>query len=163
MTIETLFEESDYQPIRFKVIRPVYEVLTVGDKAAEYFHDPRAITSSAEVSARFASLRRETRENFLALHLDAKNKILCLDRVSVGSLSAAVVHPREIFKSCLLSSAAALLLIHNHPSGNTSPSREDIELTTRLKEASELLGIRILDHIIIGTDGYYSFADQGLL
>ena len=163
MTIESLFEESDSQPIRFKVIRPVYEVLTVGDRAAEYFQGSEALTSSAEVSARFASLREETRENFLAVHLDAKNKILCLDRVSVGSLNCAVVHPREVFKSCLLSSAAALLLIHNHPSGNTSPSREDIELTDRLKEASELLGIRILDHVIIGTEGYYSFADQGLL
>jgi DNA repair protein RadC len=163
MTIESLFEESDFKPIRFKIIRPVYEVLTIGDQAAEYFQGSGAITSSAEVSARFASLRTETREHFLSVHLDAKNKILCLDRVSVGSLTAAIIHPREVFKSCLLSSAAALLLIHNHPSGNTSPSREDIEITGRLKEASELLGIRILDHIIIGAEGYYSFADQGLL
>jgi DNA repair protein RadC len=163
MTIESLFEESDSQAIRFKIIRPVYEVLTIGDKSAEYFQDTGALTSSAEVSARFASLREETRENFLALHLDAKNKLLCLDRIAIGSLNAAIIHPREVFKSCLLSSAAALLLIHNHPSGNTSPSREDIEITGRLKEASELLGIRILDHIIIGAEGYYSFADQGLL
>ena len=100
MTIESLFEESDSQAIRFKIIRPVYEVLTVGDQAAEYFHGSGAITSSVEVSARFASLRTETREHFLSVHLDAKNKILCLDRVSVGSLNAAIIHPREVFKSC---------------------------------------------------------------
>ena len=163
MVMEALMEESDYQPIRFKIIRPVYESLTVGDKAAEYFQDTGAITSSAEVNARFAFLREETRENFIAVHLDSKNKVLCVDRVSTGSLNASVVHPREVFKSCLLSSAAALLLVHNHPSGDPTPSREDHEITTRLKEGSELLGIRLLDHIVIGNPRHYSFADQGLI
>ena len=81
MVMETLKEESNCQPIRFKIIRPVYESLTVGDKAAEYFQDKEAITSSADVNARFAFLREETRENFIAVHLDAKNKILCVDPV----------------------------------------------------------------------------------
>ncbi len=89
--------------------------------------------------------------------------MLCLDPVSTGSLNASIVHPREVFKSVLLSSAAVLLLIHNHPSGDPTPSREDIGLTARLREVSELLGIRLLDHVIIGTDRHYSFADHGLL
>lgn len=163
MVMETLAEESNYQPIRFKIIRPVYESLTVGDKAAEYFQDTDAIKSSADVNDRFAFLHEETRENFIAVHLDAKNKVLCVDPVSIGSLNASIVHPREVFKSCLLSSAAALILVHNHPSGDPNPSAEDHEITARLKEGSELLGIRILDHVIIGNPRHYSFADQGLV
>ena len=73
------------------------------------------------------------------------------------------VHPREIFKSCLLSSAAAIILLHNHPSGDPTPSREDLELTGRLNDSGELLGIRVLDHIIIGSGCYVSLADRGLL
>ncbi len=163
MFIESLFESSEPQTVRCKIIRPVYEALTVSDEVAKYFESSGAITSSAEVSARFHPLRRETREHFLALHVDSKNRLLCLDRISTGSLNASIVHPREVFKSCLLSSAAALILLHNHPSGDPTPSREDHEITTRLKEASELLGIRLLDHVIIGDPSHYSFADQGLL
>ena len=161
MTTDTSLNND--QPLRFKVIRPVYEVLTVNDKAAEYFEPREAISSSAHVIRLFDFLRRETREHFWAAHLDSKNKLLCLDPISTGSLNASIVHPREVFKSCLLSSAAALLLVHNHPSGDPTPSAEDREITTRLKEASELLGIRLLDHVIIGDGRHYSFADQGLL
>jgi DNA repair protein RadC len=161
MTTETLF--SNDKPLRFKIIRPVYETLTVNDAAAQYFEPREAISSSSHVVRLFDFLGRETREHFWTVHLDSKNKLLCLDPVSTGSLNASIVHPREVFKSCLLSSAAALLLVHNHPSGDPSPSAEDREITARLKEASELLGIRLLDHVIIGTDRHYSFADQGLL
>lgn len=91
------------------------------------------------------------------------NRIICLDRVSVGSLNQCVVHVREVFKSAVLSSAAAVLLIHNHPSGDPEPSREDREITRRLKDAGDLLGIPVLDHIIIGEEGYLSFVERGLL
>ena len=111
----------------------------------------------------FRFLSNETKEHFLALHMDSKNRILCLDHVSSGSLNASIVHPREVFKGCLLSSAAAVLFLHNHPSGNPDPSKEDLELTTRLKQAGDLLGLRVLDHIIIGEDRYVSLADQGLV
>jgi DNA repair protein RadC len=161
MTLETLL--TDEQPLRFKIIRPVYETLTVNDAAAQYFEPREAISSSSHVVRLFNFLSRETREHFWAVHLDSKNKILCLDPVSTGSLNTSIVHPREVFKSCLLSSAAALLLVHNHPSGDPTPSGEDMEITARLKEASELLGIRLLDHVIIGEGRHYSFADSGLL
>ena len=96
-------------------------------------------------------------------HLDSKNRLLCLEIVSVGSLNASIVHPREVYKSALLSSAAAIVFVHNHPSGDPTPSREDIELTSRLKQASDLLGIRLLDHVVIGSGRHFSFADSGLL
>ncbi len=80
--------------------------------------------------------------------------------VSTGSLNQSIVHPRELFKTALLSSAAAVILIHNHPTGDPTPSTEDIELTRRLKEAGEMIGIRVLDHIVVG-DSYYSFAERG--
>jgi len=110
----------------------------------------------------FSFLNQETKEYFLTLHLDGKNRIVCMEEVSVGSLNQSIVHPREVFKTALLSSAAAIVLIHNHPSGDPTPSREDREITRRLKEGGDLLGIRVLDHIIVG-ESYLSFVEQGLL
>ena len=166
MTIQTLFSENDgdqTHSIRMKVIRPVWETLTINEVASDYIDGQAQFTSSNEVFALFNFLKYETKEHFLALHLDNKNRILCLDKVSSGSLNASIVHPREVFKTALLSSAAAILFIHNHPSGNPEPSKEDLELTTRLKQAGDLLGLRVLDHIIIGEDRYVSLADQGLI
>jgi len=111
----------------------------------------------------FRDLKCESKEHFMALHLDGKNRILCYELISLGSLNQSIVHPREVFKSALLSSAAALILIHNYPSGDPQPSSEDLSITRRLKEAGELLGVRILDHLIVGDGTYYSFADQGVL
>ena len=147
---------------RLKVIRPIYSTLTVAEEARDWFHPGVQLSSSAEVASLFAHLKKEAREVFATIHLDSKNRVLCVETVSVGSLNAAVVHPREVFKTALLYSAAAMILIHNHPSGDPTPSREDMELTKRLKEGGELLGIRVLDHVIIG-DSYHSFVDRGLL
>ncbi|MGK2907531.1 MAG: JAB domain-containing protein [Desulfuromonadales bacterium] len=147
--------------IRFKIIRPVYETHTVNDQNARYLD--AHLSSSRDVVRLFDFLSRETKEHFWAVHLDSKNRLLCLDQVSTGSLNASIVHPREVYKSALLSSAAALLLVHNHPSGDPTPSAEDREITMRLKAVSELLGIRLLDHIVIGDGRHYSFADQGIL
>ncbi len=103
------------------------------------------------------------RELFIVLLLDSKNRLLREVQISEGSLTASIVHPREVFAAVVRESAAALLLVHNHPSGDPTPSREDREITTRLKEAGELMGVRVLDHIVIGAEGYVSFADRGLL
>ena len=99
---------------------------------------------------------------FLTLHLDGKNRIIALDMVSIGSLNQSIVHPRELFKTALLSSAAAIIMVHNHPTGDPTPSREDIDITRRIKEAGEILGVKLLDHIIIGSS-YLSFVGRGLL
>ncbi len=103
------------------------------------------------------------RECFIVLLLDSKNRLLREVQISEGSLTASIVHPREVFAAVVRESAAALLLVHNHPSGDPTPSREDREITIRLKEAGELMGVRVLDHIVIGAEGYVSFADRGLL
>lgn len=166
MTIQTLFGENDNhetRSIRMKVIRPVWETLKINEVTSDYIGGRAQFKSSREVFALFNFLKYEAKEHFLALHLDSKNRILCVDKVSSGSLNASIVHPREVFKTALLSSAAAVLFVHNHPSGNPEPSREDLELTTRLKQAGDLLGLRVLDHIIIGEDRYVSLADQGLV
>jgi DNA repair protein RadC len=101
------------------------------------------------------------REHFVACGLDAKHRIIGVNLVAVGSLSLAIVHPREVFKPAVLMSAAALLVAHNHPSGDSSPSLEDRALTARLRQAGEVLGITLLDHVILGESQHYSFADHG--
>lgn len=100
------------------------------------------------------------REQFVVCGLDAKHHLIGINIVSIGSLSLSIVHPREVLKPLILMNAAAWLCAHNHPSGDVMPSREDLALTTRLRAGAELLGIRLLDHLILG-ECYYSFADQG--
>lgn len=119
-------------------------------------------TSPAQVFEMFSELQSEAKEHFITLHLDGKNRIVAMDRVSSGSLNQSIVHPREVFKTALLSSAAAIILIHNHPTGDPTPSVEDREVTRRLREIGDLLGIKVLDHIIIGST-YYSFAENELM
>ena len=146
--------------IRFKVIRAVYEKLTIQEGTAEYVAN--TIIEAQSVYALFSFLQQETKEHFIALHLDAKNRILCIDRVSAGTMTNSLIHPREVFKTALLSSAASLLLIHNHPSGDPTPSRDDISITEKLRGAGEIMGIAVLDHVIIG-DGYVSLKEKGYL
>ncbi|MHC5034243.1 MAG: RadC family protein [Planctomycetota bacterium] len=103
------------------------------------------------------------KEHFYALMLDTKHRIIREDRVAVGSLSESIVHPREVFKPAIRESAAKVIFAHNHPSGNPEPSPQDRRLTARLVEAGRLVGIPVLDHLIVGDETYYSFAEHGLL
>jgi len=106
-------------------------------------------------------LRDSRKELFLVLLLDGKNRITRKVQISEGSLNQSIVHPREVFAPAVRESAAAVIFIHNHPSGDPAPSREDREITRRLKEAGDLLGIKVLDHIIIGDGSFYSFVEAG--
>lgn len=108
-------------------------------------------------------LLNSDREKFICLHLDTKHRIISYEIVSIGSLNAMIVHPREIFKGAILSNAESVILCHNHPSGIPYPSREDIELTRRLRNAGDILGIQILDHMIFGDNSHISFKEKGLL
>lgn len=100
------------------------------------------------------------REHFVVVGLDAKHAVIGINTVSIGSVTLSIVHPREVFKPAILMNASAVLLAHNHPSGDPTPSREDRALTRRLKDAGELVGITVLDHVVLGDGRYYSFADH---
>jgi DNA repair protein RadC len=103
------------------------------------------------------------KECFWDVLLDGKNRIIKVVRVSEGSLTSSLVHPREVYRPAIQEAAAAVLFVHNHPSGDPTPSQEDIQITRRLVETGRIIGIRPLDHVIIGGSRYFSFADQGLL
>lgn len=166
VTVETLFGPEKIKlrrkPIRFRQIKAVYETLEIREEVAQYIQADKRYSSPEQVSQLFSFLLCETKEYFFTIHLDGKNRIVCLDCVSVGSLNQSVVHCREVYKTALVSSAAAIILVHNHPSGDPSPSQEDISITRRLKEAGEIIGIRVLDHVIVGSDGMCSFVERGL-
>ena len=108
-------------------------------------------------------LKDAKKEIFRCALLDTKNKIIREEIVSMGSLTASIVHPRDTFKAAIRESAAAVIFIHNHPSGDSKPSQEDILLTRRLVQAGEVIGIQVLDHIIIGDSSHFSFRDNGLI
>jgi len=132
------------------------QVCSLPLRAGERFSNSRELYH--RYRARFFSANKE---HFLSLHLNSKNRLIREVLISVGSLSASVVHPREVFAPAVRDSTAALIFIHNHPSGDPSPSPEDRDCTQRLIHAGKILGIRVLDHIVFGHDDYYSFADAG--
>jgi len=103
------------------------------------------------------------REHFEILHLDTRNKITSKEIISIGSLNQSIVHPREVFKSAILNNSASIILLHNHPSGDPKPSRQDIDVTKRLEDAGNILGITVIDHVIFGESGYISFKEEGIL
>ncbi len=105
-------------------------------------------------------LSGQKKEFFYTLLLNGKNRILKCENISIGSLTTSIVHPRESFLPAIKYSAAAVIFVHNHPSGDPTPSQEDRLITRRLFEAGEILGIKVLDHVIIGDNNYYSFADN---
>ena len=160
---ECLFPYPDGRPARpYRV--PVYRVTLVRESRLP--HVQPQLRSSRDAAILFRQhLGAVDREHFLVAMLDQKNKVIGINTVSIGSLTASVVHPREVLKPAILSNAAALLCCHNHPSGAPQPSQEDRALTKRLVDAGKLLGIAVLDHLILGdgTETYFSFADEQLL
>ena len=130
----------------------------------------KTVCSSKDVSEVLSSLLNyeqehdREKEHFWILGLNTKNVIQYTDLVSIGSLSASLVHPRETFRLAVMKATANIIIGHNHPSGDTKPSQEDILLTNRLAQAGEILGINVLDHVIIGSEGsYFSFRDNGMI
>ena len=142
---------------------PVYHVELVRDRSIKAEPRPSIHNSDDVVAMLQDELLTADREKLICLMLNAKNVVIGMDIVSVGSLTSSVAHPREIFKSAILKNAASIILSHGHPSGDPTPSREDIQLTERIRQAGEILGIKLLDHIIIGENGTYSFRNTGRL
>jgi DNA repair protein RadC len=139
---------------------PRYRVTLVREGRATAPASPllTSVAAAAVLRPLFAGLDRE---QFLVCGLDAKNCIIGVNIVSIGSLTLAIVHPREVFKPLILMNAAGWICAHNHPSADTTPSQEDRVLTSRLRQGADLLGITLLDHLILTDEGCYSFADQG--
>tara|TARA_Y100000294_G_C8499043_1_gene314020 strand:+ start:345 stop:761 length:417 start_codon:yes stop_codon:yes gene_type:complete len=105
----------------------------------------------------------QDKEHFWVMGLDVKNTIKYLELVSLGSLSSGIVHPRETYRLACIKAVASIVAVHNHPSGDPTPSQDDIEITNRLKKSGDILGIKMLDHIIIGENKHFSFIDQKML
>ena len=142
---------------------PIYRITLVRESSLPYHTVPQ-MRSSKDVSTLLHEYLKGTdREHFVVFFCDQKNRIVGIHTVSMGSLTASVVHPRECFKAAILANAAAIICGHNHPSGDVQPSREDRAMTIRLVASGKLLGIQVLDHVIIGHNTYFSFADEGLL
>lgn len=162
LSLEDMQESRGVGPAKAAQLKAALEI---GRRLATMPPDQaESITSPQRAAALvMEELRYRKREHFLILLLNTKNHLLSREEISVGSLSASIVHPREIFKVPLRKSAASIILVHNHPSGDPSPSQEDLEVTRRLVEAGNLLGIAVRDHLIIGDGCYFSFKEKGLL
>ncbi|WP_328793781.1 RadC family protein [Heliomicrobium undosum] len=141
----------------------VKAAVELGRRIASTAPESRPAIRSPEDASRLVmeDMRFLDREVFRAIALNTKNQVLSIEDISVGSLSSSIVHPRELFKVLIRKSAAAVVLIHNHPSGDPTPSREDREITRRIVEAGRILGIEILDHVIIGDNRYSSLKELG--
>ena len=107
--------------------------------------------------------RRLDREHFWRIDLDTRSRVLGYETVSIGTISASLVHPREVLKGAILQNAAAFIILHNHPSGDTTPSAEDKDATRRIQRAGELMGIPLLDHMVLADNSFFSFKDAGIL
>ena len=121
------------------------------------------INSSEDAIKELAHIKENKKENFVVLYLDARNKLIYKETVSIGSLNANLVHPREVFEPAVRYLAAQIVLAHNHPSGDPEPSEDDLEITKRLVESGKILGIEVIDHIIITKTGFISFKDKNLI
>lgn len=115
------------------------------------------------VKAIRASIKDKAKEHFKLILLDTRNKIIGISTISIGTLNASLVHPREIFKEAIIHNSASVVLAHNHPSGDPEPSEEDLTITKRLVDSGKILGIEVIDHIIIGKTNFSSFKERGLI
>ena len=118
------------------------------------------MASAGDVFAALPDLRGEGREHFVAFTMDCRHRVIAQRTLAIGSLTGVEVHPREVFRQAIVDGAAALIFAHNHPSGDPTPSRQDLELTARLREVGDLCGIAVLDHVIVAADGFTSMAER---
>jgi DNA repair protein RadC len=147
-------------PARAAALAAAFEL---GRRAAERGALAAAIRGPDDVLAQVRDLPRARKEHFVVLLLNARHEVQCRETVSIGSLNASIVHPREVFLPAILQSAASVVLVHNHPSGDPEPSEEDLSITRRLVQVGELVGIDVLDHVIVAERGVVSLRARQLL
>ncbi|MDZ5470815.1 DNA repair protein RadC (plasmid) [Bacillus sp. 31A1R] len=159
----TLDEITEIKGIGKAKAIQVLAAVEIGRRVANLAYNDRYVIRSPEDGANYVmhDMRFLSQEHFVCIYLNTKNQVLHKKTVFIGSLNASIVHPREVFKEAFRRSAASIICAHNHPSGDPTPSREDIEVTKRLLECGKLLGIDLLDHIIIGENKFVSMKEKG--
>jgi len=160
-SVEELMQVRGIGPAKATQIKATFEL---ANRLAAAYGDKRPLVKKPEevmdlVKGRLAGKKEE---HFLALFLNTRGQEIKTVEISVGSLDASIVHPREVFREAMAASAASVVLAHNHPSGDPEPSAEDIQLTKRLVEVGELVGIEVLDHIIVGDNSFISLKRKGI-
>lgn len=160
-SLDDLLQVKGIGPAKAITIKAAIELgrrTALDRKIKDFIHSP------ADVSRLLMEeMRYYDREYFCGLYLDRKGGLLCKENISIGSLSSSIVHPREVFKTAVKCSAASIIVVHNHPSGDPTPSKEDIDVTRRLVEAGKIMGIDIIDHLIIGHEQYCSLKEKGAI
>jgi DNA repair protein RadC len=143
----------------------ILAALELGKRMSQYKPDERYVIRSPDDGANYVmeEMRTLKQEHFVVLFLDSKNYIIHRKTIFVGSLNASIVHPREVYREAVKRSAASIIVAHNHPSGDPSPSKEDIQVTRRLVESGKIMGIELLDHLIIGNRKFVSLKEKGYL
>ncbi|WP_217586857.1 RadC family protein [Lentibacillus saliphilus] len=143
----------------------ILAALELGKRINQFKPDERYVIRSPEDGADYVmeEMRQLNQEHFVVLFLDTKNQVIHRQTIFIGSLNASIVHPREVFREAVKRSAASIICVHNHPSGDPTPSREDIHVTKRLAESGKLVGIELLDHIVIGDRKFVSLKEKGYL
>ncbi|ANB59601.1 RadC family protein [Anoxybacteroides amylolyticum] len=141
----------------------ILAAIELGRRIGRLTYDERYVIRSPEDGAKYVmdDMRFLSQEHFVAIYLNTKNQVIHRKTVFIGSLNASIVHPREVFKEAIKRSAASIICVHNHPSGDPTPSREDIEVTRRLAECGRIIGIELLDHLIIGDQKFISLKEKG--
>ena len=165
MVHASLSELSSIQGIGTSKAAAILAAVELGQRIAQKTAEQVEVIDGPADVARFAMphFRHEQKEHFAVLLLNTKNHILAMQEISVGSLSASIVHPREVFRTAIRYAAAAIILMHNHPSGDPEPSRDDITLTQQMVKAGEIMGIPVLDHVVMGDGSFVSMKDRGLI
>lgn len=136
----------------------------LGRRAASACMEGQKIRNGKDVASLLSpQISGLKKEHFVGLYLDCRNNLLKKETVAIGSLNTSIIHPREVFKVALEESAASIIIAHNHPSGDPSPSEADVSVTRKLVETGRIMGISVLDHVVIGRNSFFSMADEGLI
>ncbi|WP_040950136.1 RadC family protein [Gorillibacterium massiliense] len=169
-SLRNLVDMSTNQLMQVKGIGPAKALqiqagIELGRRLARTSLEEKDFIRSPEDAARFLmeDMRYLQKEHFVCLFLNTKNRIIATETLSIGSLNASIVHPREVFRAAIKCSSASIICVHNHPSGDPAPSPEDLQITARLVEAGELVGIEVLDHLILGDGRFISLKEKGYM
>ncbi len=161
-SLEELAQVKGIGPAKAAQIKAAFELANRLEGLPESKGEPSIKTPAAVMSLVKGRLRGKKKEHFLALLLDSRGHLIKIAEVSVGSLDTSIVHPREVFKEAISASAASVIFVHNHPSGDPEPSEDDIKLSKRLAQTGDIVGIDVLDHVIIGGSSYLSLKSKGV-